>query len=718
MRRLALLLSLLFLSPALGKVIISSPKNGDFIDRVVLDVSGVTDEGGVVGLSVYDPSSGEEFNHGFISPDDNGFWSSSVDFSDLESNTVYLIASTILDKSSIMLNLRSNVFVDLSSGTSFKRCSVVQVAGDINGSPSLTTIPLTISRPDDSSFTTSMSRSGDSFIGSFELPCDALTGQWSAYISYADSFFNVASDVLLFNVSVTNVSMDLVSDNYVLLGQNEVRINAFYNNGDPFLGLLNASITSPSGESYNAQFSRCGGYFCKDLLFHSPGKWVLDFTANEIGNLGFFNTSIFVSDELFVDIVDSSSLIGEDVSFKVRVSDYEGNVSFNVSGLAGNIDRVVQSGDLFTLFLDIALLEGEYGFSVSAIDESGNSGSDEGVLSVNDFVLESCINGVCTNSSDSLPASDSYNVSGRVFLTNSDPLRSNVEFYVNGKFIGMAVSDSEGQFYFNLPSTSSGSLLIIARYGELSRNNLFNVIGDSLLEGVIIDFPAVITSDGGLVSSLISLSNPGSSSAEVVFDSSGLPSWIEVPESIIVPAGGSVTDYVRVYGGNASVGVHSLSVSGIADGSAFSKDFVVIIEGKGSGNIISGNLSVSSVSFDLNSSSLIFKISNSDAVSHDIVINYSNTSSTFTIPPLSDDEVFIPFTGFYNAVSVSGDETVLFSMGDELSNSSPSLFVVNGDDPLTVLLLLLGYPVIFLFVISFKIIKRGRRSKEPPVIKF
>lgn len=682
MRRLVLVLLFLLLSPALSKVIISSPKNGAIISRGVINVIGVTDEEGDIALSVYDPVGGVETFCGSVSPGSNGFWNSSIDLSGVNGSSAYLIANSILDKSNALLYLKNFLALDLIvDNSSFNRGETISVRAEVevvNGSASIDNIPLMLN-DSVNSFTAYLDKGDGGYFGSFELPVDALLSSWRVWVNHSSDLFSVISDVEFFNVLPTSLLLRLESDRFIRMGSYSLSVSAGYSNNEFFAGnVINATITPPGSESFNVQLNPCGSVFCKDVLFNEPGEWLINLAAEDSGNTGYFNTSVIVSDELMIEVVDSSLLLGENVSLLVSVDDAVDKPSFTLSGLPGGISRVVETDGLYRLFLDVNLTIGDYEFTVKVSDDSGNQGVVDDVLVVNDLVLESSVN-------DSL-------ISGVVGLSDGVPLATSVELYIDGELVESVTSSPLGGFSFDEALT--GYALVIARYEGLVKSELFIInqskspvfsVGD-----VLIEFPLLIESNGTSVSSSINFSSDYSNPVSVFFNQSSIPEWVVVPEQVVVPPSGT-SALLTVYPSNISSGAYPLSINGLVVDESFTKNFVVIVND----GVSAGNLSINSVSFDLNNSGLVIHVSNPDSSSHELLVNSSGNLSPVIISAFTDGEVFIPFTDLSADLSLVTGDSVLFRMSDVVGVES---FSNEQDYSLIIFFLVIGYPVL---IISF-----------------
>ncbi|MBD3311951.1 hypothetical protein GF352_00630 [archaeon] len=679
MRRLVLVLLFLLLSPAFSKVIISSPKNGAIISRGVINVVGVTDEGGDIALSVYDPAAGVETFCGSVPPDSNGFWNSSIDLSGVNGSSAYLIANSILDKSNALLYLKNFLVLDLIiDNSSFNRGDTISVRAGVevvNGSAGIDNIPFMLN-DSVNSFTAYLDKDNGGYSGSFELPVDALLSSWRVWVNHSSDLFNVISDVEFFNVLPTNLVLRLESDRFIRMGSHSLRVSAGYANNEFFAGnVINATVTPPESESFNVQLNPCGSVFCKDLLFNEPGEWLINLAAEDSGNTGYFNTSVIVSDELMIEVVDSSLLSGENASIIVSVDDVVDKPSFSLSGLPGGILRVVEEGGLYRLFLDVNLTIGDYDFTIRVSDDSGNQGFVDGVLVVNDLVLESSVN-------DSL-------ISGSVGLSDGTPLATSVELYIDGELVESVTSSPQGGFSFN--EVLTGYALVIARYEGLVKSELFIInqskspvfsVGD-----VLIEFPLLIESNGTSVSSSINFSSDYSTPVTVFFNQSSIPEWVVVPEEVVVPPAGA-SALLNVFPSNISSGAYPLSISGLVADELFTKSFVIIVNDE----VTHGNLSINSVSFDLNNSGLVIHVSNPDSSSHELLVNSSGNSSPVIISAFTDGEVFIPFADLSADLSLVTGDSVLFRMSDVVGVESFSNEAV--DYLLIIFFLVIGYPVL------------------------
>lgn len=686
MRRFILVLLFLLLTPVFSKVIISSPKNGAIINRGVIDVFGVTDESGDITLSIYEPLTGVETFSGVASPDSNGFWNYSIDVSGFNGSSIYLIANSILDKSNALLNLKNYLILDLIVGnSSFRRGDIISIKADIigvNGSAGIDSIPLKFNDSVDS-LTAYLDKEDDFYAGSYELPARARLSSWRAWVNYSSELFRIVSDVEFFKVMPTTIELDLLSDRYSSLGLYSLEAGAGYANNELFAGnVINATIASPDGESFNVQLNPRGDFFCKELLFNQPGKWLVDLQAGERGNSGFLNTSVIVSDELMIEVVDSSLLAGENISLLVSVEGFDNgsNISFSLSGLPAVISRVVKEGDYYRLILDVDLTVGDYDFTITATDDFGNQGVASSVLRINDLVLNSSI-------------SDSF-INGSVALSDGTSLPALIELYIDGGLVDSVTSSPQGSFFFN--HTLAGDyILVVARYEGLVKSDLFRVnqVNSSNINvgSLLIEFPLLVESNGTQASSLINFSSDYSEPVIVSFNQSSVPDWIFIPDEVMVPSfGASALLTVKPF--NISSGAYPLSINGFVGDDSFTEDFVVIVSDD---EPVISNLSINSVSFDLNNSGLLIHVSNPDPSSHELLVNSSGNISSVIISAFTDDEVFIPFTGLSRDLSLITGDQVLFSMDDVVSVDS---FSNELDYSLVIFLLVIGYPII---IISF-----------------
>lgn len=721
--KLLLVLFLCF-SPALGKVIISTPQAGSYIDRSLLTVSGVTDEDCDIDLSLYDSISKQSISIGSFTPDSNGFWSANIDFSSVNGSSVYLIASTILDKANVLVYLKNSLLIDLSileGGLDFKRGELIVFKGEViavNGSASIEEVSLIIN-DSVSIIQRDLDKVGESYEYSYLIPNNARLGSWSFLVNHSSNDYLVTSDVGSFNVLPTNVSINLLSDHTVNLGSNEVRVNVYYPSGGSFNGEVSVLITPPIGDSFSVQLNQLGDYFAKDLLFNYPGEWFLSFNAEEFGNTGCLNTSVIVSSEISVEVIDSSLFLGDDLSFLVSVQPLT-NVSFNVSGIPASISNVILEGGYYRVFLNVSLPPGSYDFTVSVDDGLGNVGFANGILVINDLVLVSCVKGSCASSEPVILNESVSFINGSISLSDGSIIDADIELFVNGFRQELPVDDF-GLFSSDL-AVSDGFILIIARYNGLLRTNSFYIQEEAVSEdpeiiyetsiierfaNVTIEFPGLVELVQGENLSLpINLFNHGSSSVNVSFSSIGLPSWISVPSSVTVPVNSSVSEWLFINPFNVSGDVYSFRVSGDVNGSVFSDNLVVIVEDEFSYDFVDGELIVESVSFDLNNTGVVIKVVNSDSVDREFVVNSSGNLSSHVVSAFNDDEVFIPFSNVSSDFSIMTGDSVVFNMGSEAVNDVMTVDSVTGDffasgGCAISFSLIIGYSVFILFVFSW-----------------
>ncbi len=650
-----LLLLLLLLTPVNSKVIIYNPRANEIVNRGLLIVNGVTDESVNISIQLYNPLNNELITIGEAEPDNNGFWNKTINTTELSGDSYYVIANSLLDKSSVLFNLATEVLTKLVVNNPRRGEELIINATIIKkfGTGIINSILVSLT-DNNSPINVTLIRDNDLFTGSTIIPYDWGVGVHHAYINQSLSNVLISSDDVVFNVSPAVINLSLINPLVSNLGLTKLMIKSPINND-----VINALIKKPNGE-FNTQLINCGDYYCKDLLFDEIGEWNIIINQSVNNNTILLNKTLIVSDELITSLLNNNFMSNDELIINVSVKGINGliNPHFIINDLPLNIKEVISNPPIYSLILNGSLPAGEYPFSLFIFDDNGNNARLNGELIINDLIINCCFNNDCISESSIVDSLNNAECS--VKLTNNSLVNGYYKAYSNSELI------SEGLFTnnFTLSNIPNEQLMLIINSDGLTKTLIIKPRVKTKL------FPSLIIVNKSITKLLINKS----------FRLLSSPDWIK-----------QSGDYLIINSANLTNNPYFVNIEYLLNDDLFNSNLTIIVNKKKS----YGNLTISDLIIDLNNSGIIIKAVNTDAVSHNLLIN-STKQFNVSVSAFNQSTIFIPFNNLTSNISLITGDSVLMNLNPQAINGLISEEVVKSNSNNINYWLLIGYPIIAL----------------------
>ncbi len=649
-----LLLLLLLLTPVNSKVIIYNPRANDVINRGLLIVNGVTDESVNITLQLYNPLNNELITIGEAEPDSNGFWNKTINTTGLSGDSYYVIANSLLDKSSVLFNLVTELITKLSVNNPARGEELIINATIVRKYGTKMINSVIVSLIDNNSpINLTLIRSNDLFTGSIIIPYDWSIGVHHAFINQSLSDALISSDNIAFNVSPAIINLSLINPLMHNLGLTNLMIKSPINND-----VINALIRKPSGE-FNTQLINCGDYYCKDLLFDETGEWSIIVNQSINNNTLLLNKTLIVSDELIASLLNNNFMINDELIINVSVKGINGlvNPHFIINGLPFSINNVINDQPIYSLILNGSLPAGKYPFNLFIFDDNGNNAELSGELIINDLIINCCFSDNCISESSIIDSLS--NAECTVKLTNNSFVNGYYKAYSDGELI------SEGLFNktFILNNIPNKQLMLIINANGLTKTLIITPRVRNNL------FPSLIIVNKSVTKLLVNES----------FKLLSSPDWIT-----------QLSDYLIINSTNLTNNPYFVNIKYLINDELFNSNLTIIVNKRKS----YGNLTISDLIIDLNNSGIIIKAVNTDAVNHTLLIN-SSRQFNVSVSAFNQSIIFIPFNNLTSNMSLITGDSVLMNINPQAINGLISEEVVRSDNNINYWLLI-GYPIIAL----------------------